>query len=493
MRSKCRLLGIALVLSGCAVGPNYAPPQKPTTPAYTRKQLPSQTDATAGTGGESQHFLAGRDLPGQWWTLFGSAKLSALIEQAMAKYPDIDAQQAALRAVRENVRAEQGVLYPQVRGAAQRLREKVNGAALAPGFPNFITNIYQGTVSVSYSFDIFGGERRTLEGLQAQAEAQRYRVEASYVTLTSNVASAAIQIASIRGQIAATESIVALEQRQIELIQREFDVGIRARTDVLQQQSILASERATLPMLQQQLAAGEHQLAVLTGQFPADVAPFELDLSDLQLPQDLPVSLPSALVEQRPDIKLQEMQMHQASAAIGVATANMLPQLTLTGATGAESTRSRTLLDPESGIWNVAMGIAQPIFEGGTLRARRRGAVDAYQQAFAEYRLTVLNAFQNVADTLTAIENDARRLNAEFDAVTAAKISLEMIQRQYDAGKVGYISLLTAQQTYQQVQIAYIQAVTSRYTDTVLLFQALGGGWWNRRDGREADGSSVGG
>lgn len=474
------LVAGALLVAGCAVGPDFKAPPKPATDAYTREPLTSQTQSTAVAGGEGQRLQFGAELPAQWWKLFESAQLNELIEQAISQHPSIAAQQAALRAARENVRAEQGVFAPQFTGNGSATREQESGAVIGPGFPSFITNVYQATVNVSYTFDLFGGERRTLEGLRAQADSQQYQLEASYLTLTSNVAATAIQMASVREQIAATHEIIALEEKQLDLITRQFQIGSRARADVLQQQSNLATVRATLPLLQQQLSVSDHQLAVLVGRFPHDAAPVEFDLSTLKLPSDLPVSLPSALVEQRPDIKVQEMALAQASSAIGVATANMLPQLTLTAGTGGSSLISRTLLDPESSAWNLGLGITQPIFEGGTLRAKRRAAIDLYQQAEAQYRLSVLNAFQNVADSLTALENDAQALGAQFDAVNAAKASLDLIQRQYDAGAVGYVSLLTAQQTYQQAKIDYVKAVANRYTDTVALFQSLGGGWWNR-------------
>jgi NodT family efflux transporter outer membrane factor (OMF) lipoprotein len=476
-------LTLTLALSGCAVGPNFKAPPPPATDAYTGEALPTQTETTGLAGGEAQRFQFGRDLPGQWWTLFGSTKLDALIEEAMASYPDIAAQQAALRAARDTARAQAGVFFPQIQAAGGATREKSSGAAIAPGFPGFITNIYQATVDVSYNFDIFGGERRALEGLQAQAAAQKFKLEASYLTLTSNVVSTAIQLASAREQIDVTHEIIALEDKQLGIIQRQFELGSHTRADVLQQLSNLASVRATLPPLQQQLAMAEHQLAVLTGHFPHDAVRSEFNLSDLKLPQDLPVSLPSALVAQRPDIKMQEMVMRQDSAAIGVATANMLPQLTLSSSFyGYESVNFASLFTPRANAWSVGAGITQPIFEGGTLRAKRRAAIDTYDQASAQYRLIVLQAFQNVADTLTALDNDAQALKAENDAVTAAKASLDFIQRQYDDGAVNYVSLLTAQQTYQQARIAYVRAMASRYADTVTLFQALGGGWWNRND-----------
>jgi len=478
------LLGpaIALALSACAAGPNFKPPARPATEGYTVEAQPSETEVTGVAGGEAQRFESGRDLPGQWWNLFGSSTLNALIEQAMTNYPAIAAQQAAVRAATENVRAQEGVFFPQIQGTADAARERVSGATVAPGFPGFMTSVFLANVNLSYAVDLFGGERRALEGLRAQAMAQSFQLEASYLTLTSNVASTAIQLASVRDQIAATHEIIALENKQLGIIQRQFELGSQTRADVLQQQSNLASVRATLPTLQQQLAIAEHQLAVLTGQFPHDAAHAEFVLSDLKLPQDLPVSLPSSLVSQRPDVRAQEMLMHQASAAIGVATANMLPQLSLSTSYGGESLTIGSLLLPASNTWSLGAAMTQPIFEGGALRAKRRAAIDAYDQASAQYRLIVLQAFQNVADTLTALDNDAQALKAEFDAVNAARASLDLIQKQYDDGAVNYVSLLSTQQTYQQARIAYVRAMASRYTDTVTLFQVLGGGWWNRSD-----------
>lgn len=479
-RLPAALWVLAVALSGCAVGPNFTPPPAPTDSDYTAETLPATTEKTDVAGGEAQHFQLASDLPGQWWTLFGSSELDALITSAVANYPDIAAQQAALRAARENVKAELGVFAPQLQGSGFSTRERSSGAAIGPGFQGFITDIFQASVNVSYVIDLFGGERRALEGLQAQAQAQNFQLEASYLTLTSNVVSSAIQLSSVREQIAVTHEIIALEEKQLHVITRLFELGSRTQGDVLLQQSNLATVRATLPPFQQQAATAEHQLAVLTGRPPHQSLPVRLELADLKLPQALPVSLPSSLVAQRPDIRLQELALHQASAAIGVATAAMLPQLTLSGARGGESLHTSDLFSPQAMIWNVTAGVAQPIFQGGTLRAKRRAAIDAYDQAAAEYRLTVLQALQNVADTLTALENDALALKAEYDAVNAAGASLALIQKQYDAGAVDYVSLLTAQQTYQQVRIAYVRALASRYTDTVSLFQALGGGWWNR-------------
>ena len=479
------ILGVATLvsaMSGCAAGPEFGAALAPQTSGYTREKLPDSAQSTNAAGGAGQRFRFGRDLSGQWWDLFGSSRLNSLIEEAMVSYPDVTAQQAALAAARDNVRAGKGVFLPQIQGAANYEREQVSGASIGPGYAGFTTSVYQATVNVSYTFDIFGSQRRTLEGLIAQAEAQNFVLEASYLTLASNVASTAIQLASVTDQICATLDIIASETRQLQLIRRRFEVGSQSRADVLQQESNLALVRATLPGLEQQQAVAEHQIAVLTGHSPGDVAPSRFTLADLKLPEDLPVSLPSALVEQRPDIRQREALVHQASSAVGVATANMLPKLTLTGAFGGESLVYSTVFQPGSGIWNVAAGITQPLFQGGTLRAKRRAAIDTYDQAVAQYRLTVLKAFQNVADTLTALEHDAQSLEAQSDSLETAKASLNLIQKQYDAGTVSYVSLLTAQQAYAQARLAHVQASAARYTDTVTLFQALGGSWWNRAD-----------
>ena len=506
-KAVCAAMAASLALSACAVGPNYKKPDKPATPAYTREALATQTQATAVTGGESQRFQFGAQLPAQWWQLFGSPELDALIEQGIQNYPTIKAQRAALLQARQVVRAQQGVFFPQLSGSLNAQRSKSSaaefnadntlaaGGSLSSGISGLPTGVsltapedtpflysssLTASINVSYTFDLFGGERRMLENAQAQADEARFQLEASYLTLTSGIVSTAIQMASIREQIAATHEIIALEEKELNLIQRQYDIGSRARADVLQQQSNLATVRATLPGLQQQLSVADHQLAVLVGRFPHDAAPVDFELSNLRLPQDLPVSLPSALVEQRPDIKAQEMVMRQANALVGVATANMLPQLTLQGSSGDQAALFRQVISSTASLWSIAGNLAQPIFEGGTLRAKRRQAIAAYDQAAAQYQQTVLNAFQNVADSLTALENDALSVNAQFDAQSAAKASLDLIQRQYDAGAVGYVSLLTAQQTYQQARIAYVQALAHRYADTVALFQSLGGGWWNR-------------
>ncbi len=473
---------LGLALSACAVGPNFHAPPAPKGLGYTREALPPETTATGIPGGEAQRFEFGRQLPGEWWKLFGSTALDALIERAMANYPDIAAQQAALRETLENVRAEEGVFVPQLQGTGQAVRNQISGAEYFPGFPNFIENFFQTYVGLSYTFDFFGKERRTLEGLEAQAHYQDFELEASYLTLTSNVALTVVQIASLRDQIAATRDIISIESRQLKVIEERFRLGAQTRADILQQKASVASVRATLPPLEQQLAAAEHDLAVLTGRAPPNAPAIELSLADLKLPKDLPVSLPSSLVGQRPDIRAQQAVLHQMSANIGVATANMLPELTLSADIGNATAAVSTLIDSASGIWSVGGNVTAPIFQGGTLLAKRRAAVAAYQQATAQYRLVVLQAFQNVADILTALTHDAQALAAEHDALADAQASLTFIQQQYAVGAVDYTALLTAQQGYQQARVNDLTSISNRYTDTVRLFQALGGGWWHRTD-----------
>lgn len=482
------LLG-AVTLCACAAGPDYRRPEVPSTTGYVAGTLPTQTEQTGEGSGRSQRFIEGAEPPGQWWKLFGSQQLDALVEKAMLRNPDISAQQAALRAAREQVRAQQGLFFPQVQAHFEQQRGKVSGASIAPDFPSYTTSLYQANVSIAYTLDVFGGERRQIESLRAQEDYQRFVLEASYLTLTANVAATAIQLAAAREQINATQEIIGVEEKQLAIIQRQYSLGTHTKADVLQQQSNLASVRATLPALEQQLASAEHQMAALVGEFPHDAGAVDLSLDDLTLPADLPVSLPSALVAQRPDIRQHEAQMHEASAQIGVATANLLPQVTLSASAGDESLLFSSLFKPGSGIWGLASSVTAPVFAGGTLRARRRAAIDTFEQAAAQYRQTVLLAFENVADTLTALQHDAEALKAQSDALDAARASLELIQRQYEAGAVNYVTLLTAQQQYQQSRIGSVRASAGRFADTVALFQALGGGWWNRK---QADEGTVG-
>jgi NodT family efflux transporter outer membrane factor (OMF) lipoprotein len=468
-------------LSGCMVGPDFVVPSLPLGANFTPGgQLP-QTDSASVDNGAAQKFLKGRDIPGDWWKVFHSRQLDKLVSDALVANPNLQAAQATLWQAQENLYAQAGVLLPSIDGNASATRQQFSPATFGGSGQPFIFNLFQTSVNVSYSPDLFGGERRQIEGSAAQLDYQRFELEATYLTLTANVVTAAIQEFSLRGQIEATEEIIKAETDQLDLIQQQFNLGSVARTDVLAQQSELAQSQATLPALQKQLAQQRHLLQALTGRFPNQETP-ALELSSLRLPTDLPVSLPSRLVAQRPDIRAAEAQLHQASAAVGVAIANRLPQIKLTGQYGSAALTPANLLTPGSIIWNIGANATQPIFHGGTLLHEQRAAEAAYEAAAGQYKNTVLAAFQNVADVLKALQADATALAAQDKATQAAADSLDLTRSQYRLGSIPYVNLLTAQRTYQQARLTLVQAQAARLADTAALYQALGGGWWNRTD-----------
>lgn len=476
---RCAAMALALLAAGCTVGPDFRPPAPPAVTAYTGQSMPAQTVAAAVTGGAAQTFSPGADIPGQWWSLFRSARLNELIAAAFAANPTVQAAQAALRRANENVYAQEGDFYPKVDGSAGVSRQK-DSDALRGGQAASVYNLFNATVAVSYTLDVFGGTRRRVESLAAQADFQRFQLEATYLTLAANVATAAIQIASLRGQIATTEDIVQIQSDALEVLRQQLSLGAISVADVLAQEAQLAQTRATLPPLQKSLTQTHNLLAALIGRFPSEVAAQDFDLATLYLPENLPVSLPSALVRQRPDIRSSESLLHSASAEIGVATANMLPQITLSADLGRAATQAGELFSPGTGLWSIAAGLAQPIFNANQLQHQKRAAVAAYEQAAAEYRSTVLNAFQNVADALRALEYDAHALQAQLAAERAAQRSLDVTREQFSAGAISYLTLLNAQRTLQEARLGLVRAQASRYADTAALFQALGGGWWNR-------------
>lgn len=475
------LASLAVVaLSGCTVGPNFHAPKPPATHTYTSSPLPSQTVSAPTSGGKSQRFVLAQKISAQWWKLFQSPKLNALIRQGLANSPTLAAAKAALRQARENLSAESGaLLYPGVDANLRATRQRASGASF--GGSSLQYNLFNADVQVSYLLDLFGSTRRQLEGLRATVDYQRYQFEGAYLTLAANIATTAINEASLRGQIQATQEILAAERKLLRVVKQQFELGAVSKTSVLSQQSQLAITTATLPPLEKQLSYARHALAVLVGKLPSTADMPQFKLSSLQLPAVLPVSLPSELVRQRPDIRASQALLHQASAQIGVATANLYPQITLTGSYGFESAKTETLFNGQNVVWNLGAGLLQPVFHGGELRAKRRAAVAAFDQAAAQYRETVLTAFQNVADVLRALETDARALKAEAQAEAASRATLNLTRQQFELGAVSYQSLLTAQRDYQQTRINLITAEANRYADSAALFQALGGGWWNGR------------
>ena len=463
------------VLLGCTVGPDFERPGAPTVMRYSEQALPPETVSAAIQGGDAQRFLDGADVPGQWWTLFGSQALNQLVEMALAGNPDLDAAQASLRQARQNYIATAGGLQPQVdaRGGVQRQRLINEGDTF---------DLFSASVDVAYTVDAFGGLRRGLEAAGAVEENTRYELEATYVSLISNVIIAAIQQASLRGELTATQDIINAQAQQLDLLNQQFELGAVARGDVLAQQSQLAQTQASLPPLQRELEQTRNQLALLLGRFPAQGEIPIIELADLVLPTALPISLPSKLVEQRPDVRASEASLHQASALIGVADANLLPQFTLSGSLGSSSGVLTEFLTLNNTVLELAAGVTQPIFNGGTLRAQQRAAVAQFDRAAAVYRSTVLNAFANVANVLSALQRDAETLQVQLYAEQTAGQSLEITTERFQAGAIAYLSLLDAQRTYQQARILLVRAQANRYSDTVALFTALGGGWWNRQD-----------
>jgi NodT family efflux transporter outer membrane factor (OMF) lipoprotein len=470
----------AVLVQGCAVGPDYRRPALPKDGPLTVQPLPDRTAETPAPGGGAQSFAPGTPVPARWWTLYGSEALDGLVEEALKASPTVRSAQAALRQARENVLAARGVLAPAVDASGSGERQRFSGANFGPTGQPALFNVYNASVSVSYGLDVFGGARRELQALRAQTDYQRYALEATYVTLSTNVVTTAIAVASLNEQIAATEQLVAASGKRLDTVRRQQALGGVSAADGLAQETQWAQDRAALPALRAQLERQRALLATLLGRMPGNPPPVTMHLADLTLPGSLPVAVPSQLVDQRPDIRQQEELLHAASAAIGVATANMLPQITLSGSNGGSSTVSSTLFNSASRAWSLSGGITAPLLHGGRLLHQRRAAVAAYDQAEAAYQETVLEAFRNVADTLRALTADAEAFGAQSDAEHAAAASLDLTDRQYAIGAQSYLALLNAQRAQLQTRLLLIQAHAARYADTAALYAALGGGWWNR-------------
>ena len=467
---------IASGLAGCTLGPDFLRPEPPKVGQYTPMPLPPETASADTIAGDAQRFLQDADVSGSWWTLFGSAALDRLEQEALRANPDIETAQASLRQAHENVLAQEGELYPQLGGTSSISRSKSGGSTPF--------DLFSVGVNVSYTPDVFGGISRSIEAQMANEENFRFQLEATYLTLTSNVITTAILAASLSGQIAATQDIIAAQSQELDLLNQQFQLGAVARGDVLQQQSQLAATQALLPPLQNRLTQARNTLAILTGRFPSEGQIPDIQLADLKLPTDLPLTVPSKLVEQRPDIRASEALIHVASAQIGVADANLFPQFTVSGNVANSANLVGTFFTG-SPAWQVFAGLSAPIFRGGTLRAEERAAYDQFDRATAQYKSTVLNAFANVADVLSALTQDAETLKTQLYAEQTAEQSLEIIQEQFQAGAIAYLALLDAQRTYEQARISLVIAQSNRFADTVALFQALGGGWWNRDDAPE--------
>jgi NodT family efflux transporter outer membrane factor (OMF) lipoprotein len=470
----CLLTG----LIGCAVGPNFKRPPPPAATGYGQ--------APISGGDDVQRFVTGLDIPAQWWTLFQSPKLDHLVEQALKANPDVGAAQAALRQAHELYLAQWTAFFPDVQGnfSGNRAKNAVGTIANPTNLPqaNPYYTLYTAQLTLTYTPDVFGAVRRQVEMAKAQEQSNRFQLEATYLTLSSNVVVTAVQEASLRGQITATERLLQLQHQLTETTQRQRMLGTVSDLDVLAQQAAEAQTAQTLPPLQKQLGQSRDALTALLGRLPSNEPQETFRFDELTLPAQLPVSLPSKLVEQRPDVRQAEENLHAASAAVGVALANMLPQFTIDADIGSSALTIGKLFTPYTGFWDAGASLTQTLFDAGALLHKRRAADAALDEAAAQYRAAVILACQNVADTLRALQADADALRSSAEAQRAAKATFDLSQRQLALGTINLVAVLNAEQAYRQAELALVQAQANRYADTAGLFQALGGGWWNRTE-----------
>lgn len=472
-----------MLAAGCAVGPDFKPPPSPPVSSYTGEAL-AVTAATPGNGaGAPQRFQMGANVPADWWRLFQSRSLDALIAAALRNNAGLKGAQAALRVAYEDLLAERGAFLPSVSASLAASRQQTSSVlAPVPFATEFQYSLFTPQVAISYAPDLFGLTRRTHESLEAQEQAARFQMIAVWTTLSTNVVVTAIQAASLREQIQATRKLIELEKQSLGILQLRLQRGDASGLEVAAQQSQLAQAESTLPALAKQLRQTEHALSALTGRFPDQPLVDVPSLAELHLPEDLPVSLPSILVAQRPDVLQARADLHAASAAIGIAAAQRLPNIQLTADAGSSALALSQVFTSGTGFWGIAASLTAPIFQGGQLLHQERAAKAAYVEAAQQYRGTVLAAFQNVADSLVALQEDAQALRAAAAAASAANRTLSLSQLQLHHGYIGVFELLTAEQAYQQTQITLAVDEANRFADTAALYQALGGGWWHNSE-----------
>ncbi|RZF24530.1 efflux transporter outer membrane subunit [Paraburkholderia sp. UYCP14C] len=477
--SRCPLVLLPIIfviltmLGSCAVGPDFSKPATSLEAGYRSTPI---TLPGAGPTSPQQHLQFGEEIVGEWWSLFRSRELDDTLSLTVANSPTLDTARATLAQAQQAILVARGGYFPQVdlNAGAQRERVSVDGFGSAAHTSGTIFTIGP---AVSYEADLFGRVRREVEENTALAEVQRYALAAAWLTLTGNAVNTAITGASAREQLRAVQDIIALDQHNLELVEIERSVGRAARTDVLTAQSLLAADVALVPPLKQQLSAAHDALAILAGKTPAEWAAPRFDFAMLVLPVELPVTLPSALVRARPDILAAEAQLHAASAAIGVATAELYPSITLSASWTQQAAHMGPLFDSANGLWSLAAGLTAPLFHGGALRAQRQEAIYAFDAQLGIYRQTVLAAFGQVADTLKALEHDAEEIAAQRAALDSAQATLALSQESYRVGSASLLDVLVAQRLYAQARIGYAKATGQRYLDTAQLFEATGGGW----------------
>jgi len=467
---------LSLLISGCAVGPDFSSPASPSVTKYSN-EFPEERSG----GASSQPKLKEADsIPALWWQLFESDELEQLVALGLQQSPTLAAAKARLKAAEETFSADHAsILFPAVDASLNSSRQKISGAAFGNAGNGSLFTVHNASVGVSYSLDLFGGGQRYLEYGLAQVEFESFQLQAARITLASNIVTAAINEASLRQQIIALQEIITAEEEQLKVAELQFEIGVMAKADLLSQRTAMAQTRTQLPALQKALAQTRHQLATLTGRLPGEAALPQFSFDTLTMPQEIPLTLPSTLTRQRPDVRVAEAALHQASAQVGVATANLYPNIGLSGSYGTEVVKFGDLFSAGTAIWGLGAGVLQPLFRGGELHARKRAAVAKYEQAAAEYRGSVLAAFQDVADALLALEMDGRALELEKQSERMASETLQLVNLQHEQGAVSFLTLLNAQQQYQQARISLIQARATLYADTAALMYALGGGWWN--------------
>lgn len=473
---------VCLGLTACAVGPDFKKPDPPKVGTYTEKPVSSELATAPSIGGSKQSLDPGADIPAEWWSLYRSPELDALIKQALKRNPNLASADATLRAAQENANAIFGsLLFPSIGLGASATRQQITPSTfgLSSGNPN-IFNLYNTSVSVNYNLDVFGGARRAVQSAQAQAEITGFQLEGAYLSLTANIVTTAIREAALRAQYQSNLEIYEAQKNLADLIRKQLEIGTASRVDLTSQVALAASSQIDLLNLDKNLSFTRNQLAVYVGDFPGNAQLAKFDLAKLNLPERIPLSIPSDLVRQRPDIRAAEAYIKSTNALVGVATANLLPQITLSGAMGSQALTTGALFGPNAAIWSVAGGVFQPLFQGGALLAQRRSAIATYEAAVFQYQATVLNAFQEVANALQALESDALALQAASEAERNALEYLNLLEQQYKLGTGSYLAVLIAQQQYQQTKFRLIDVQASRFANTAALFAALGGGWWNR-------------
>jgi NodT family efflux transporter outer membrane factor (OMF) lipoprotein len=470
----------ALLLSACVLGPNFKAPPQPSASAYPSPNA-AATSATPVPGGAAQRFSTGNRIAADWYRVFGSGRLNAIIAAALKDNPSLEAAQARLRQARSQLQIANSTRYPSANAGLGISREHFNAAQLGFNSPLFINTfaLYTAQASVSYDLDLFGANRRGVEAQQADVDAERFQLCGTYLTLVSNLVVTALNAADLQDRITATNKIISAEQDQLTLVEGLEQAGSVSHADTLRAQTQLETDKATLPALRQQLAVQQTQLAILSGIDPGEFHAPPLTLVDFKLPENLPFSLPSELVRQRPDILAAESALHVASAEVGVATANLYPQLTLSAFYGVQGNELNTLFNPPARVWSFGGSLLAPLFHGGALHAARASAVAAYNESYAQYRQTVLEAFGQVSNVLSAIDNDADGLQAQYAALDSARASRALVEGQYRQGAATYLDVLVAEQQSDQAELSYVGALGQRFVDTASLYQALGGGWWN--------------